>query len=109
MQVHGSQQQLQALTTCISRLQATSGLRSATRTSSRGFASALSQCSELRGRLLCRVECPLDVWKNWYSYHVPCVHSFHEKVLLGLPVSAWRTLCSLLHAPVCQLLLVTQP
>ena len=27
-----------------------------------------------------RLECALDVWKSWYSYHVPCVHSFHEKV-----------------------------
>ena len=27
-----------------------------------------------------RLECSLDVWKSWYSYHVPCVHSFHEKV-----------------------------
>ena len=43
-----------------------------------------------------RIQCPDEVWQEWYSYHVPCVKTFHEKV--GL-LDAYQSALNLLINP----------
>ena len=43
-----------------------------------------------------RMQCPTEAWRDWITYHMPCVHSFHEK--MGL-LDAYQSALSQLADP----------